>query len=1035
MKRITPLLACAVLAAGLTPQISSGVLYTNQVQNIQARNVRVTLAPTTLIATGETYSQVNGSIRNQYTVAAGGQTGKAWIQFDLASTWAKYGQANLADAKLWLWNQNGSSRQFYVAGIADSAGLEGWNQTTLTWSNAPANDFTNPNSAAWGFDYSKCYGGTNLWMVITQPQGFDTSVPTVSQGALYISTNSNSKVFEFLQTDTDGKVTMGISDGPFNSNQTIPIGTNGTYAADPLAPNGYPSRSSPTLTMVFNVRVALVGGGQYCGGPGLDVSLASSDVGVNYLLYTNGVYAGQTIAGTGTNISFGLKTVQATYTAVASNTTTTATSAVLGEPVFIAAPTAPSITVQPVSAVAATNSVVVYSLTGAGDVATYAWYRNGVALTNGGQYSGVDTAELKISPVLASNAATTANGYYCVLTGICGNQAISTTNALTIQVARNLVWQGNGTNAWDIATTANWTNSAGAAVTFLQGDNVTLDDTAVDPGLAKVSPFLSPGTITFNASGLMGIGGSGDIAGPNTSLIVNGATLNSKLVISNANSFAGGTLINNGWVELRNLEGLGTGVITLGGSGASLLDVVPAGSASSFIPNGIHVTENSTLNYQTASAYAGRLDGPLTGTAGKTLTLQHTPNADDNFRLYNTDFTCDININVVFAGAEVGRIAFYNGSGNQVYNGVISGNVVLLHAASGGQRTFNGANTYGGLTLLNGGTVGIGINSAGDMSSGPLGIGIAKIGGNVALLASGGARTVGNPFTYDSTTARTLTISGTNQLTLSGTYDLAYSSATNGNVSRTITVSSTAPAILSGVIGDQGFACGITKSGNGSLYLNNAANTYTGATTNTAGLLAGTGNVPGALVVTGGQLGGGSPAAIGTLTVGGSATFANGGGLFRVNRSGLQSDKVTVAGALANTGTGTITITNLGAALQAGDTFTLFNKPVTGGNTMKITGAGANWVNNLAVNGTVQVLNIIATYPTNITTSVSGNTLNLSWPVSHLSWSLQAQTNSLNVGIANNWVTIPGTAGVTSTNITINPANPAVFYRLFYAAP
>jgi hypothetical protein len=31
-----------------------------------------------------------------------------------------------------------------------------------------------------------------------------------------------------------------------------------------------------------------------------------------------------------------------------------------------------------------------------------------------------------------------------------------------------------------------------------------------------------------------------------------------------------------------------------------------------------------------------------------------------------------------------------------------------------------------------------------------------------------------------------------------------------------------------------------------------------------------------------------------------------------------------------------------------------------------------------------------------------------------------------------NWVTLPGTDLVTSTNLPINPANHAVFYRLIY---
>jgi len=45
---------------------------------------------------------------------------------------------------------------------------------------------------------------------------------------------------------------------------------------------------------------------------------------------------------------------------------------------------------------------------------------------------------------------------------------------------------------------------------------------------------------------------------------------------------------------------------------------------------------------------------------------------------------------------------------------------------------------------------------------------------------------------------------------------------------------------------------------------------------------------------------------------------------------------------------------------------------------------------------------------------------------------LQTQTNTLTVGIAANWVDVPGTASVTSTNIAVNPANPTVFFRLRY---
>jgi Domain of unknown function (DUF5010)/DUF5010 C-terminal domain/F5/8 type C domain len=68
--------------------------------------------------------------------------------------------------------------------------------------------------------------------------------------------------------------------------------------------------------------------------------------------------------------------------------------------------------------------------------------------------------------------------------------------------------------------------------------------------------------------------------------------------------------------------------------------------------------------------------------------------------------------------------------------------------------------------------------------------------------------------------------------------------------------------------------------------------------------------------------------------------------------------------------------------------------------------------------------------PTSIAMVASGSAILLSWPMDHLGWHLQVQTNILGTGLSTNWVTLPGSDAVTSTNITINPANGAVFYRL-----
>jgi autotransporter-associated beta strand protein len=170
-----------------------------------------------------------------------------------------------------------------------------------------------------------------------------------------------------------------------------------------------------------------------------------------------------------------------------------------------------------------------------------------------------------------------------------------------------------------------------------------------------------------------------------------------------------------------------------------------------------------------------------------------------------------------------------------------------------------------------------------------------------------------------------------------------------------------------------------------------------------------------------------------TLTISGNLTLS-GTTLVALHKSlSLSNSFVSVSGALTNTGTGTIVVTNFGPALVAGDSFQLFSQAVSNGAAMTITpapGAGLAWQNNLAVNGTIAVVTGVASNPTNIFFSVSGSTLNLSWPADHLGWVLQSQTNSLSVGLNTNWVDVAGSQNVISTNININSQTPADFFRL-----
>ena len=71
----------------------------------------------------------------------------------------------------------------------------------------------------------------------------------------------------------------------------------------------------------------------------------------------------------------------------------------------------------------------------------------------------------------------------------------------------------------------------------------------------------------------------------------------------------------------------------------------------------------------------------------------------------------------------------------------------------------------------------------------------------------------------------------------------------------------------------------------------------------------------------------------------------------------------------------------------------------------------------------------INTNPPVILASYAGGMLTLAWPTNP-GWTLQQQTNSLSKGLGSNWVDVLGSPGITTTNIPVDPASPAVFYRL-----
>ena len=255
--------------------------------------------------------------------------------------------------------------------------------------------------------------------------------------------------------------------------------------------------------------------------------------------------------------------------------------------------------------------------------------------------------------------------------------------------------------------------------------------------------------------------------------------------------------------------------------------------------------------------------------------------------------------------------------------------------------------------------------------------------------------------------AGTLTLSGisgnTGPVTVSGG-----SIALSGDGSFT---SAKQIAIASGAVLD------VSLRSDGSLNLNNGQT------------LKGSGTLNGTLVTAAGSVV--NPgSSVGTLTVANNITL--GGTLWlELDRTLTpNSDRLeTTSGTI--TGGGGLTTTNLGPALQVGDTFKPFATGVSGITANLLTndwrnGRSYTWQNDLAGLGSIKVLTSSPLPLPTLGMSAAGTTLTFSWDGP---FKLQAQTNSLSVGIGSNWGDYPG--GATSpVSVTVNPTNPAVFFRL-----
>jgi len=706
------------------------------------------------------------------------------------------------------------------------------------------------------------------------------------------------------------------------------------------------------------------------------------------------------------------------------------------------------------------------------DVTTTANWFNGTSLVtfNNGDFVTFDNSGSNNAPLDITTSVTPATFLFdatkdYVLAGagkLTGTVVMTKTNTgkLTIvtdndNLGTTIIQQGTvqvGTNGFTGTISGSVAVNAGGTLIHSRSDDVTVN-----------TAITGTGTLLHTGDGALILGGDSTFSGKTTN---SGGLLQLGTGVGIAGSINGDIHISSA----SALRYLYSGDVTIGhtksGNGTVIYEAA-TGNRTFLIPASVVNTNYSGSNYVAAGVRLKNTDpspaGYSLGNGGSVtvadfgqvyLESSPVPNNQEFFlqgngwtgdatplgalRLYQSTISGPIHL---LADTRIG--GFINGG---TIIGKIDGAFQLEVLATATNFTLNlgptnGPNTYAS-TLVTSGSIRA-LNSGG-ISSGPLTvdlIGVVHTFGNnvtVASLNNGGSGG-GAIYNMSTTTNGTLTVGTDNSST---SFDGFFANGASQPLG--LTKVGTGMLTLSGVNTSTGIVAvnGGTLALTGSGSFGNAALITVGSaafydvtatglplTLNSGQTLGGNGTVTGDVVTSAGStIAPGT--SVGTLTVAGNVTLG-GGMTMELNRSlSPNSDRLLTSGG-SITGGGTLTTTNIGSALQVGDTFQLFASGVSGitANLQTVdalNGVTYTWQNNIASSGSITVLSVTAIAPPTLGVVQAGNNLTFSWTGP---FKLQSQTNSLNVGISSNWGDYPG--GSTSpVNVIINPANPTVFFRL-----
>jgi autotransporter-associated beta strand protein len=604
-------------------------------------------------------------------------------------------------------------------------------------------------------------------------------------------------------------------------------------------------------------------------------------------------------------------------------------------------------------------------------------------------------------------------------------------------------WTGASSTSWN--TAGNWSPSGVPATGY--GVQFNSFSTAHLATVLNQNFNISGVTLT-TPSGPVSIGGANSLTLDGGGIDLSGAsqnlTITAPLVLGTAQSWnvAGGqTLSVNGGVSGSSaLTILGAGTVSLSGPGTYSGDTTinDGGTlkmgAANVLPTGAsagNLVANGTLDLNGFSEAINGLSGSgvvdITGGGTSVLTVGNN-DAVSSFSgtIQNTSGTLALvgagTNNLTLAGANTFSGGFTNNGTGSVYplnNAAFGTGPVVANA--GKIYSTSGSFTYANALILNGGTLEVG-------------------GGNNHVLTWTGPVTL----TAD---ALVHADGGTGGITLSGSVinaGFTLSSRGDGGVANTI----------SGPISGAGGNLTVTS---GTLILS-GANTCTGNTTVSAGklTLSGSGSIGSSanIIVAGGatlDVSARSPAFVlgATQTLSNSAAGAviNGAnncssGTLSLVYDGANPSFFQTNGTMTLSGSTVVRVNNTGPQLTVGTTSTIIAAATTGNPggvagvlpPVTVTGNGNSGTATLQINNTggldLVVVSSMASDPTNLSYTVSGGTLTLTWPGDHLGWI--AQSNSVSLANTNDWFDITGSQSGTNLVIPISPAQSKVFYRLRY---